>query len=67
MGLPNIDISPLLEIAWSILQWSIKWTAVLALLVFLAVLVAGAGDILAENLKGFKKGKANTPVSRTKE
>jgi len=66
LALPNIDISPLLDIAWSILQWSIKWTIVLSLLIFMAVLLAGAGDILKENLKGFRKQKAG-PVSRTKE
>lgn len=66
MSLPNIDISPLLEIAWSILQWSIKWTVLLALLVFMGVLIAGAGDILKENMSGWRT-KGKEPVSRTKE
>lgn len=66
MSLPNIDISPILEIAWDVLQWSIRWTVVLALLVFVGVLLAGAGDILAENIRGMR-GKKEAPPSRTKE
>lgn len=67
MSLPNIDISPLLDYAWALLQWVMDWLWVLCLLVFLAVLVAGAGDILAENLRGMGRSKGDAPVSRNKE
>lgn len=67
MSLPNIDISPLLEIAWKVLQYSIRWAAVLALLVFVGILIAGAGDIFAENMRSFKEGRKERKVSRTRE
>lgn len=66
MVLPNIEISPILEMAWAVLQFAIRWTVVLSLMVFLAVIVAGAGDMLAKivNRKGRKSKKK---VSRVKE
>jgi hypothetical protein len=67
MALPNIDISPLLEYAWGLLQWVMDWLWVLCLLVFLAILVAGAGDILAENIRGAGKKRDREPPTRSKE
>lgn len=67
MSLPNIDISPLLDYAWALLSWVMDWLWVLCLLVFMAVLVAGAGDILAENIRGMGRSKEKGPSSRSRE
>ena len=54
MGLPDMDISPLLGIAWAILQFAMRWTIFLSILVFFGVLWAGAGDLLKA---AFRKGR----------
>lgn len=67
MSLPEFEISPLLEIAWALLQWSMKWTVLLSLLVFLGVLWSGAGDMLVEILKKRKTDRKEKRVSRITE
>jgi hypothetical protein len=66
MVFPNIDISSVLEFAWAFLQWTFRWGWVLALIVFLMTLWAGAGDILGEILRKKKPPREET-ISRVKE
>ena len=65
--LPNIDISQWLEWGWEALQFSARWTVVLCLLVFILVLLAGAGDILGDIVKSWKAKRRDKPPRRMSE
>lgn len=67
MGLPDMDISPLLAIAWEILQFAMRWTIFLSLLVFLGVLWAGVGDLIVAAFKKGPKGPGEKKSSRVTE
>lgn len=67
MGLPDMDISPLLEIAWIMLQFAIRWTIFLSLLVFLGVLWAGIGDLMKAAFQKGRKGPEEKKSSRVTE
>jgi len=67
MSLPNIDYSPLLDVAWWLLQWVFKWGFFLALLVFALVLIVGAGDLLKEAVSWGPGKRKKEKVTRTRE
>lgn len=67
MSLPDIEISPLLEIAWAVLQFAMRWTILLSLFIFLGILWAGAGDLMKAALKKNKKEPGEKKSSRVTE
>ena len=62
LALPNIDISDLVYWGWAMLQFAVRYAGILSALVFLLVVFAGAGDIIAEAFK--RKGKGGKKPHR---
>jgi hypothetical protein len=68
MSLPNIDVSPLLEFGWVLLQWVFRMGWLLGLVVFLLTVWAGAGDMMKAILDRRRTGNDREEVvSRVRE
>lgn len=57
-----IEISPILDAAWEVLQWTIKWIWLVCLIVAVVMVAGAVGDEIAEAIRNrrSRKGKGKT-------